>query len=66
MGHEMDSEEAHKRKGIHEILASIGVSTLVATAMGPGGKRFFEDRGIRVVMVKPGTCVDDYIRIACS
>ncbi|MCE4607219.1 MAG: NifB/NifX family molybdenum-iron cluster-binding protein [Desulfurococcales archaeon] len=63
MGHELDSEEARKRRGIHGILAGLGVSRLVATAMGPGGKRFFENRDIGVVMVKPGTRVDDAVRI---
>ncbi|MCE4614096.1 MAG: hypothetical protein F7B60_01010 [Desulfurococcales archaeon] len=66
MGHELDSEEARKRRGIHEILAGLGVSRLVATAMGPGGKRFFENRGIGVVMVKPGTSVDNAARVVCK
>ncbi|MEB3757226.1 MAG: hypothetical protein GSR79_10300 [Desulfurococcales archaeon] len=66
MGHELGNMEARKRRGIHNILKALGVSRLVATAMGPGGRRFFEDRGITVVMVKPETRVDDAIRTVCE
>jgi len=66
MGHELGNEEARKRRGIHDILKALGVSRLIATAMGPGGKRFFENRGISVIMVKPGTSVDDAVRVVCK
>jgi predicted Fe-Mo cluster-binding NifX family protein len=65
MGHDLGSDESHKRKGIHELLSGVGVSVFIATAMGPGGKRFFENRAINVVLVKPGTSVSEALRLVC-
>ena len=56
-----DEEEPTKRPRIYEL--SKECTCIVATAFGPGGQQFMEERGLRVVKVKPRTTIKEALRI---
>ena len=66
LGHEDESSEKGKRKAILGKLRQHQASKIIMTAMGPGGKEFFEKHGFKVIGVKPGTTIEDAVNIACK
>ena len=55
-GHSAREEESTKRPRIYGL--SKECTCIVATAFGPGGQQFMEDRGLQVVEVKPWTTIE--------
>lgn len=53
--------DEEKRRRILEL--NRGCTHIVATAMGPGGKEFMESHGVRVVLVKPRTSIEEALSI---
>ncbi len=66
LGHEDESSEKGKRKAILDKLKQHQASKIIMTAMGPGGKEFFEKHGFTVISVKPGTTIEDAVKTACQ
>jgi len=55
--HEHDETEPGKRRKILEL--NSGCNIIVAVAFGKGGREFMERNGIRVIIVKPRTTIND-------
>jgi len=53
-----------KRRRIAELVGD--VQAVVTAAMGPGGREFFEERGVRVYKAKPGVPVAEALSAALS
>ncbi len=54
-------EEPVKRPKILELIRDC--THIVATAFGPGGQEFMEKHGLKVVKVRPGTTIEEALRI---
>jgi len=64
-GHDHHGHGGHqhgeKRRRILEL--NKDCTHIVATAMGPGGREFMESHGLRVILVKPGTSIEEALSI---
>lgn len=59
--HGHGGEEHGKRRKILQLIS--GADILVATFFGPGGREYMERHGKKVVTVKPGTSIEEALRI---
>ncbi len=62
-GEHVHGEEG-KRRRLLKLLE--GVDAVVSTFYGPGGTGFFEKHGVVPVSVKPGTSIEEALRVAAE
>ncbi|KSW11552.1 hypothetical protein CF15_01575 [Pyrodictium occultum] len=68
-GHGSEEHGEHGGKGHGGKRAKIlelnrGCNAIVATALGPGGREFMEKHGLRVIIVRPYTSIEEALRRA--